>query len=133
MNVTIRLTAPFRSRSLLRIPIPNPNHFSTLGTTGGPVSALNPNMLANSDSMTSAFPAEYGNAVSGVFDLRLRTGNRDRCEFMGLAHTIVYWFVMRAILIGLRRRLSRLEQTRAAYRFSTRRTRRGGYGGTRYG
>ena len=65
------------------IPIPNPNHFSTLGTTGGPVSALNPNMLANSDFVTSAFPAEYGNALSGVFDLRLRTGNRDRFEYMG--------------------------------------------------
>ncbi|MEL6989432.1 MAG: TonB-dependent receptor, partial [Bacteroidota bacterium] len=51
------------------IPIPNPNHFATAGTTGGPVSALNPNMLKNSDFMTSAFPAEYGNAMSGVFDL----------------------------------------------------------------
>lgn len=65
------------------IPIPNPNHFATLGTTGGPVSALNPNMLANSDFATSAFAAEYGNALSGVFDLRLRTGNRERYEFMG--------------------------------------------------
>lgn len=64
------------------IPIPNPNHFSTLGTTGGPVSALNPNMLANSDFATSAFSAEYGNALSGVFDLRFRSGNRDRYEFM---------------------------------------------------
>jgi hypothetical protein len=65
------------------IPIPSPNHFSTLGTTGGPVSALNPNMLANSDFATSAFAAEYGNALSGVFDLSLRKGNRDRYEFMG--------------------------------------------------
>ncbi len=65
------------------IPIPNPNHFATLGTTGGPVSALNPNMLANSDFATSAFAAEYGNAFSGVFDLRLRSGNRERYEFMG--------------------------------------------------
>ncbi len=65
------------------IPIFNPNHFSTLGTTGGPVSALNPNMLGNSDFATSAFAAEYGNALSGVFDLSLRTGNRDRYEFMG--------------------------------------------------
>ncbi len=65
------------------IPIPNPNHFSTLGTTGGPVSALNPNMLANSDFATSAFAAEYGNALSGVFDLSLRSGNRERYEFMG--------------------------------------------------
>ena len=65
------------------IPIPNPNHFSTLGTTGGPVSALNPNLLRNSDFLTSAFPSEYGNALSGVFDLGFRSGNRDQWEFTG--------------------------------------------------
>ncbi len=65
------------------IPIPSPNHYSTLGTTGGPVSALNPNMIGNSDFLTSAFPAEYGNATAGVFDINLRKGNRDRFEFMG--------------------------------------------------
>ena len=37
------------------IPVPNPNHFSTVGTTGGPVSAVNPNTLKNSDFLTSAF------------------------------------------------------------------------------
>lgn len=63
------------------IPIPNPNHFSTLGTTGGPVSALNPNLLATSDFLTSAFPAEYGNAVGGVFDVGFRSGNRENYEF----------------------------------------------------
>ncbi|TDP61053.1 TonB-dependent receptor [Flavobacterium dankookense] len=63
------------------IPVPSPNHFSTLGTTGSPVSALNPNMLANSDFLTSAFPAEYGNAISGVFDLSFRKGNKDNYEF----------------------------------------------------
>ncbi len=62
------------------IPIPNPNHFSTLGTTGGPVSALNPNMIRNSDFLTSAFPAEYGNANAGVFDIGLRNGNKDKFE-----------------------------------------------------
>jgi len=65
------------------IPIPSPNHYSTLGTTGGPVSALNPNMIGNSDFLTSAFPAEYGNATAGVFDINLRTGNKERFEFMG--------------------------------------------------
>ncbi len=65
------------------IPIPSPNHYSTLGTTGGPVSALNPNMIGNSDFLTSAFPAEYGNATAGVFDINLRKGNKDRFEFMG--------------------------------------------------
>lgn len=63
------------------IPIPNPNHFSTLGSTGGPVSAMNPNILKNSDFLTGAFPSEYGNASSGVFDLGMRTGNRDKHEF----------------------------------------------------
>lgn len=64
------------------IPVPNPNHFATLGTTGGPVSALNPNLLANSDFLTSAFPAEYGNAIAGVFDLGFRKGNPDDYEYM---------------------------------------------------
>ncbi len=63
------------------IPIPSPNHFSTLGTTGGPVSALNPNLLKNSDFITSAFPAEYGNALGGVFDLGFRRGNTGDYEF----------------------------------------------------
>jgi hypothetical protein len=64
------------------IPVPNPNHFATFATTGGPVSALNPNLLSNSDFFTSAFPAEYGNALSGVFDLGFRKGNPDDYEYM---------------------------------------------------
>lgn len=63
------------------VPIPNPNHFSTLGTTGGPVSGINPNILKNSDFLTSAFPAEYGNATGGVFDLGFRNGNKETHEF----------------------------------------------------
>ena len=65
------------------IDIPNPNHFARFGTTGGPVSMLNNNVLANSDFFTGAFPAEYGNALSGVFDLRMRKGNNEKFEFMG--------------------------------------------------
>jgi hypothetical protein len=63
--------------------IPNPNHYGILGTTGGPVTMINNNQLANSDFMTAAFPAEYGNALSGVFDLSLRNGNTDDHEFLG--------------------------------------------------
>lgn len=72
------------------IPIPNPNHFAENGTTGGAVSILNNNNLSNSDFFTGAFPAEYGNALSGVFDLKLRRGNDSKFEytlqtgFMGL-------------------------------------------------
>lgn len=63
--------------------IPNPNHFGALVATGGPVSILNNNNLDKSDFMTSAFPAQYGNATAGVFDLKLRDGNNQKREFMG--------------------------------------------------
>lgn len=64
------------------IDIPNPNHFATLATTGGPISLINTNNLSNSDFSTGAFAAEYGNALSGVFDLKLRSGNNDKREYM---------------------------------------------------
>lgn len=65
------------------IDIPNPNHFAIAGSSGGPVSVLNNKILGNSDFLMSAFPAEYGNSVSGVFDLKLRSGNDQRHEFTG--------------------------------------------------
>lgn len=64
------------------IDIPNPNHFARFGTTGGPISMLNNNVMANSDFLTGAFPAEYGNAIAGVFDLKMRAGNNEKHEFM---------------------------------------------------
>jgi hypothetical protein len=60
--------------------VTNPNHFASVGTTGGAVSALNTNLLKSSDFFTSAFPAEYGNAISGVFDLGFRNGNTQKRE-----------------------------------------------------
>ncbi|AQG78373.1 TonB-dependent receptor [Spirosoma montaniterrae] len=62
------------------VEIPNPNHFANVGTASGGISILSAQLLANSDFMTGAFPAEYGNALSGVFDLRLRRGNNQRAE-----------------------------------------------------
>ena len=62
------------------IDIPNPNHFAEGGTTGGPVGMLNNNLLENSDFFTGAFPSEYGNALSGVFDLNMRNGNNQKHE-----------------------------------------------------
>ena len=59
----------------------NPNHFASFGTTGGPVNIINNKLLGNSDFMTGAFPADYGNGISGVFDLKLRNGNKDKHEF----------------------------------------------------
>lgn len=63
--------------------IPNPSHFGAAGATGGPVTILNNMTLAKSDFLTGAFPAEFGNAYSGVFDLQMRRGNRDKREYMG--------------------------------------------------
>ena len=63
------------------IDIPNPNHFSIPGTAGGPVSIINNKYLANSDFFTGAFPADYGNSIAGVFDLRMRNGNNQHHEF----------------------------------------------------
>lgn len=63
--------------------IPNPNHFGTYFATGGPISMLNNNVLAKSDFLTGAFPAQYGDALSAVFDLRLREGNNQKREMIG--------------------------------------------------
>lgn len=65
------------------ITIPNPNHFSIAGSSGGPVSIINNKSMANSDFFTGAFPAEYGNSTAGVFDLKLRAGNNEKFEFSG--------------------------------------------------
>ncbi|MCU0340341.1 MAG: TonB-dependent receptor [Spirosomaceae bacterium] len=81
-NIVIRGNAP--NGLLWRmegIEIPNPNHFSSVGQAGGGVSILSAQVLTNSDFMTGAFPAEYGNALSGVFDLRLRKGNNQQREY----------------------------------------------------
>ncbi len=65
------------------VDIPAPNHWASLGATGGPISMLNTNNLSTSDFLAGAFPAEYGNATAAVFDLRLRNGNTDKFEFLG--------------------------------------------------
>jgi hypothetical protein len=62
------------------VEVPNPNHFGSMGSTGGPISMLNNNLLTNSDFYTGAFPAEFGNALAGAFDIRMRYGNNQRHE-----------------------------------------------------
>lgn len=63
------------------IEIPNPNHLANEGATGGPISALNSELLANSDFYTGAFSPEYGDVLSGVFDLKMRSGNNEKHEY----------------------------------------------------
>ncbi len=63
------------------VEISNPTHFANVISFGaGGITALSSQMLANSDFYTGAFPAEYGNALSGVFDVKLRTGNNENHE-----------------------------------------------------
>ncbi|MFT4982846.1 MAG: hypothetical protein ACI9UR_002724 [Bacteroidia bacterium] len=63
------------------VEIPVPNHFNIDGIYAGNVSILSNNLLDRSDFSTGAFAAEYGNALSGVFDLHLRTGNDHKREY----------------------------------------------------
>ena len=63
------------------VEIPNPNHFADLSILGGGIlSGLSSHVLGNSDFFSGAFPAEFSNAVSGVFDMKLRNGNNRRVE-----------------------------------------------------
>lgn len=63
------------------IEISNPNHFADGNVFGGGVlSALSSHNLGNSDFFSGAFPAEYSNALSGVFDMNLRKGNSGKKE-----------------------------------------------------
>ena len=63
------------------VEIPNPNHFAGGNVAGGGfVSILSSQLLSNSDFYTGAFPAEYGNALAGVFDMKMRTGNNEKRE-----------------------------------------------------
>ena len=63
------------------IDIPNPNHFGDVASSGGGVSVLSSQVLSNSDFSTGAFSAEYGNALGGVFDIKLRKGNDSKREY----------------------------------------------------
>ena len=63
------------------VEVPNPNHFAEITEAGGGVfTSLNGTVLANSDFLTGAMPAEFGNALSGAFDMKMRVGNNTKFE-----------------------------------------------------
>ncbi|MDR0332075.1 MAG: TonB-dependent receptor [Dysgonamonadaceae bacterium] len=67
----------------------NPTHFSDMtGVGGGILTALSAQVLGNSDFFTGAFPAQYGNALSGVFDMQLRNGNNQNYEYTAQIGTL---------------------------------------------
>lgn len=81
-SISIRGNSPFGLLWRMEgVDIPNPNHFANVSSSGGGISILSSQLLSNSDFMTGAFAAEYGNALSGVFDLRLRRGNNEKREY----------------------------------------------------
>ncbi|HLP52297.1 MAG TPA: TonB-dependent receptor [Chitinophagales bacterium] len=81
-DLVIRGNSPFGLLYRVdNIVIPNPSHFAVAGATGGSVAILNNRMLSNSDFLTGAFPGEFGNAISGVFDIRMKNGNNQRHEY----------------------------------------------------
>ena len=74
------------------VDVVNPNHLTNAGTftdrpslSGGGVSVLSTQLMANSKFLTGAFPSGYGNALSGVMDVYLRNGNNQKYEFTGQA------------------------------------------------
>ncbi len=62
------------------VQISNPNHFGDQNAISGIVNALNNNLLSASDFYSGAFPAEFGDALSGVYDIRMRKGNNEKFE-----------------------------------------------------
>ncbi len=63
------------------IEIPNINHFSTQGASGGPVSILNADLIREIDFYTAAFPVQCSGALSSVLDVKLRDGDPDGQQF----------------------------------------------------
>ena len=81
-GIVVRGNSPkFLQWRMEDVEIPNPNHFAEVTTFGGGgLTALSSQVLGNSDFFTGAFPAEYSNALSGVFDIHLRKGNNQKRE-----------------------------------------------------
>ncbi len=70
------------------IEVPNLNHFSAVTSSGGPISMLNTEFIADADFSAGAFSPRYGNRLSSVFDIRLRDGSRTQNAYdveMGIA------------------------------------------------
>ncbi len=88
-HLLVRGRSPLANAWLLEgVEITSPNHLTNAGTnsdlpvlTGGGVTILSAQMLGTSHFLTGALPMVYGNALGGVFDMRLRSGNTERREW----------------------------------------------------
>ncbi|HKL09076.1 MAG TPA: TonB-dependent receptor, partial [Bacteroidales bacterium] len=65
------------------VEIPTINHFATQGASGGPVGIINVDFIREVDFYSGAFPANRGNALSSVLELKQRDGNKEKLEIQG--------------------------------------------------
>ena len=78
-DLIVRGVSPSENRFYLDgVEIPNINHFSTQGASGGPVGILNADLIREVNFYTGAFPTDKGNALSSVLDFKLRDGDMER-------------------------------------------------------
>jgi hypothetical protein len=81
-DIIIRGGGPNESRFYLDdMEIPNLNHFATQGASGGPVGILNADFISSVNYYSGAFPANRGNALSGVFEFTQADGNKEKPKF----------------------------------------------------
>jgi outer membrane receptor for ferrienterochelin and colicin len=78
-DIIIRGGAPNENRFFIDgIEVPNINHFATQGSSGGPVGMINVNFIREVDFYTGAFPANRGNTLSSVMEMKLTEGNTEK-------------------------------------------------------
>ena len=78
-DLIVRGGSPSENRFYLDgVEIPNINHFSTQGASGGPVGIINADLIREVNFYTGAFPTDRGNAMSSVLDFKLRDGDMER-------------------------------------------------------
>jgi len=83
-DIIIRGGGPNESKFYLDdVEIPNINHFATQGASGGPVGILNADFISSVDYYSGAFPANRGNALSGIFEFTQVDGNLDKSKLRG--------------------------------------------------
>jgi hypothetical protein len=83
-DLIVRGGSPNENITLVdNIDVPNLSHFSTMGSSGGPISMLNTELINEANFMAGGFPVQYGNKLSSVLNIRLREGNRDNFSAVG--------------------------------------------------
>jgi hypothetical protein len=83
-DLIVRGGGPSENRFFLDdIEIPNLNHFATQGASGGPVGIINVDLIREVEFYSGAFPANRGNALSSVLDMRQIDGNPERLQVRG--------------------------------------------------